>query len=158
VRIVVKGETTKLVLLPQLPEPPSPFFPGMYAPQMPGTRTIIGGDKPSGSPVEKTLRTFLLNEVVHQANVLLLSSDLSRVKVTRNGLEMQFNLEPPPPVSRPTPPGMPGAPRPMPGPPSPGMAARSTASAVSSTSANLWLRDGDIIEIPERDPNAPPVK
>jgi hypothetical protein len=38
------------------------------------------------------------------------------------------------------------------------MAARSTASAVSSTSANLWLRDGDIIEIPERDPNAPPVK
>ena len=41
---------------------------------------------------EKTLYTFLLDEVVHQANVLLLSSDLSRVKVTRHGVEMQYDL------------------------------------------------------------------
>lgn len=109
VQIVVKGQTTKLTLVP-----PIDLF----------RRSLAGSPGASIAkevPVEKTIQSFSLDEVVHQANVLLLSSDLTRVKVTRSGQEMQYNLAPPAP-------------------------------------GDLWLRDGDLIEIPERDPNTPAMK
>src|SRR5271157_4777537 len=80
-------------------------------PRRPGLQPNPGESNPAAGPPEKTLRTFWLKEVVQQANVLLLSSDLSRVKVTRNGVESQYDLAPPPP-----PPSR-GPARPMPGVP-----------------------------------------
>jgi hypothetical protein len=91
--------------------------------------------------------------VVHEANVLLLSSDLSRVKVTRHGAAMVFDLEAP--AARPGGGGggafgspvsilngrMPGG-----------------FSTLNEDTHAFWLRDGDIIEIPERDPKAPQIK
>ena len=139
VQIVVKGQTTKLTLVPPI---------DLLHRTLPG---LPGAGIAQEVPVEKTLDTFSLNEVVHQANVLLLSSDLTRVKVTRHGQEMQYNLVPPPPENNNPnrPPGVqiamppPGGVRTHPTPPD---------------SADLWLRDGDLIEIPERDPNAPAMK
>jgi hypothetical protein len=67
--------------------------------------------------------TYDLKSVIEQAHVLLLSSDLSRVKVTRQESEaggkpqvLEFNLESQPPP-------------------------------------NVTLEDGDVIEIPERPQN-----
>ena len=69
VQIIVKGQAATFTLAPRIAH--FSYF-GME----------------EGRAPEKTLYTFLLNEVVHQAQVLMLSSDLSRVKVTRHGLEM----------------------------------------------------------------------
>ena len=149
VQIIVKGQTTKLTLTPNIPEQGS-FNPG----NMLMMETVAPG-QPSAAPVQKYLSTFSLNDVVHQANVLLLSSDLSRVKVTRHGTDLFFNLEPPASAHEtavPGPGGMPGR-RPIPGRPG-SFRTYSTLPA----SADLWLRDGDLIAIPERDPNASAVK
>ena len=154
VQIVVKGQTTKLTLVPtiykpQLFKPMSAYSFGVAGELLPGGG--IAQEAPVEKPVEKTIETFSLNEVVHQANVLLLSSDLTRVKVTRNAQEMQYNLAPPPPENN-NPNRPPGMAIPM---PPPGIVRTHPAPP---DSADLWLRDGDIIEIPERDPNVPAVK
>jgi hypothetical protein len=104
---------------------------------------------PGANAGEKTLYTFLLREVVQQANVLLLSSDLSRVKVTRNGVDMQYDLDEL--EARAARRGGGGG-----GGGGGGRAGGLFGS--NNNSPDLWLRDGDIIEIPERDPNAPLVK
>jgi len=159
VQIIVKGQSTRLLLLPSLAPDPNAPRP-IPIPRLPGALPNPGEPTPAASPPEKTLRTFWLKEVVQQANVLLLSSDLSRVKVTRNGVESHYDLAPPPPARSPasTLPGVPVV------PPSYqwSMSARGqyiidTQSALAG-STDLWLRDGDVIEIPERDPNAPAAK
>ena len=104
VEIIVKGQTNTFTLVPHI----SQF-------------SYYGQLQRSSTAEKNTLYTFSLKDMVHQANVLLLSSDLTRVKVTRGGLDMQYNLE-------------------------------------ASASPDLRLRDGDIIEIPERDANAPAAK
>ena len=165
VQIVVKGQTTKLRLLPAIggrvmggimgiptlprpmgnPPPPSrtgslpPMPSGLGGP--PGIATHEATPEPP--PVEKTLYTFLLSEVVQQANVLLLSSDLSRVKVIRHGVEMSYDIERL--LDRSGPRGGGGG----------GRGGRFTSN---NNPSYLWLRDGDVIEIPERDPNAPAGK
>jgi hypothetical protein len=182
VQIIVKGQTTKLRLLPAIasrpmggimvltqgtlnlmPLPGGPSAPGSVvvtpppgvparSGQSPGA--ITNEATPEGFPVERTLYTFLLSQVVQQANVLLLSSDLSRVKVTRHGVEMSFDLERS--LDRN------GSRRGGGGGGGFGGGAggggRGGRFDSSDNSNNLWLRDGDVIEIPERDPNAPPVK
>jgi ankyrin repeat protein len=149
VQIIVKGQTTKLKLLPAIASqirpwtPPTPPVPGMPAHSGESPGVITNKATPETSPPEKTLYTFLLSEVVQQANVLLLSSDLSRVKVIRHGVEMSYNLDE--------------------------LAAGLSFGgggggggrgglASNNTTPDLWLRDGDIIEIPDRDPNAPAAK
>ncbi|MGA2541649.1 MAG: ankyrin repeat domain-containing protein [Verrucomicrobiota bacterium] len=148
VQIVVKGQTTKLTLLPAIAESSGRL--AMHS--GPGQTLTIGVSGPptaeaSGHPAERTLYTFSLNEVVHQANVLLLSSDLSRVKVTRHGAELLYSLEP-----------LAGG-RGGPGRRGGGGGGGGRGFGMASNDDNdLWLRDGDVIEIPERDPNAPLVK
>jgi hypothetical protein len=150
VQIIVKGQSTKVLLLPSIaPNPGS-----ITIRRLPGSQPIPGESTPAATPPEKTLRTFWLREVVQQANVLLLSSDLSRVKVTRNGVASQYDLAP--------------APSRGPGRPVPGMTTTSVSyqwslgqpglQSAPPFSPDLWLRDGDVIEIPERDPNAPAAK
>ena len=105
VEIIVKGQTTKVTLNQTFQVLPHASFGTASA--APATDTV-------------QLSSFWLHEVVHGANVLLASSDLTRVKVkrtdpaTRKIEESVFNLDK-------------GDPR--------------TA---------LWLRDGDMIEIPEK--------
>jgi ankyrin repeat protein len=121
VELVVDGQSTKLTLLPAIMQ--WYYFAGSmggWGRQGPFAlssvfTSILDGEKP--------LFSFDLNQVVHQANVLRISSDLSRVKVTRRGADihaqpvvMEFNLEAQPPP-------------------------------------NIQLQDGDVIEIPERAQN-----
>ena len=123
VQIVVKGQTTKVRLIP-----PIAVDGTVRRAQAEGGGTLLvvlqsmaNEGTTAGAPEVKTFYTFDLSAVVLKANVLLLSSDLRHVKVTRNATVMEFNLATPP-------------------------------------SPDLRLRDGDIIEIPERDPNAPAAK
>ncbi len=123
VEIVVKGEHTKVTLLP--------FDPSKFPSQMTGV--VMGGigvasvtfsqtDSVKPAPVT-TLYTFRLREALTRANVLLVSSDLSRVKVRRldaatgKTQEWSFNLADDKPYDDRT---------------------------------DLWLRDGDVIEVPEK--------
>lgn len=108
VEIVVKGEMTKVKLIPDL----SDARTGGHV-----KVNLFSRSRP-GYIVEKP--SFWLDNVVHSANVILASSDLTRVKVKRvergsgKMKEMVFNLEKMEPNS------------------------------------DLWLEDGDVIEIPER--------
>ena len=122
VKMVVKGQTTQFTLLPPIVQ----WYSYTAAGGPMGDPRFQGG--PSGIPLslagalngESVLYSYDLNQVVHDANVLLISSDLSRVKVTRRESEagghpqvMEFNLETQPPP-------------------------------------NVPLQDGDVVEIPER--------
>lgn len=116
-----------------------------------------------GSSASKVLNSFWLRDAVMGANVLRASSDLSRVKVTRldpatkKNKEMLFNLDSAAtdnftvfmPQPRRTPGlGLPAPPAPMRVLSQPGIAPWTSPSVNSGI--NLWLRDGDIIEIPEK--------
>jgi len=142
VKIVVKGQTARFILEPAIelgygPVPMPRAFPmpmPQFSPVAPGSPAVgvpTAQPRPplASSPQSSEqadaghiMYSFDLDEVVHQANVLLISSDLTRVKVTRHEAEaggqplvMEFNLETQPPP-------------------------------------DVWLVDGDIIEIPEREP------
>jgi ankyrin repeat protein len=123
VKVLVKGQPTQFALLPPIVQ----WISYTAAGGQMGDTWVQGGPGIISSSIAgilngaHVLETYDLNQVVHEANVLLISSDLSRVKVTRRESEagghhqvMEFNLEtqPPPAVS---------------------------------------LEDGDVIEIPERD-------
>jgi hypothetical protein len=69
---------------------------------------------------------FRLNEVVRNSGLLRSSSDTARVKVRRPAPEAGRPLELVFDLDK------------------------------TNPSTDLWLRGGDVIEIPERDPNAPP--
>ena len=128
VKVVVKGQTTTLALLPPIVR----WYSFAYNEGRSWSQQDAGGDLSASLTTalngEKVLYNYDLNQVVHDAKVLLISSDLSRVKVSRSAskagehpLVMEFNLETqPPPV--------------------------------------LQLLDGDVIEIPERDRGASGVK
>lgn len=122
VSITVKGQTNEVTIT---------VDPAVYASDHPGQTLPMGwhgftyfpgrfGEHSSGSAPRTELWSFWLSEVVHEANVILYSSDLTRVKVKRTSPqthkteEMVFNLE------------------------------------KSSPGNDLWLRDGDVIEIPEK--------
>jgi ankyrin repeat protein len=107
VEIIVKGQTTRLTLAPKVLSPGG----------MPPLRSNIQLPAPASTGM---LPSFRLKDVVNRANVLLASSDTTRVKVKRANPatgqtdEMIFNLE------------------------------------KTDPNTDLWLRDGDVIEIPEK--------
>ena len=111
VDIVVKGQVTKMTLLPRIP---------LYDKRPDHAHNTFHFPPASPSASEKQIRFFTLNDVVRNANVILASSDLTRVKVRRtdpasgNKTEMTFNLE------------------------------------KTDPETDLWLKDGDVIELPEK--------
>lgn len=113
VDIVVKGQTNQVTLTAD-----APFYVN-------GQVSWHGYG--AGSSPRTALATFWLSDVVHLANVILYSSDLTRVKVKRTSPqtqkteEMVFNLE-----------------------------GTAFIPGRSASGSGLWLRDGDVIEIPER--------
>lgn len=80
----------------------------------------LGSVRNSVDP-QSSLRTAELEVVIYRSNLLLSSSDVSRVKVTRTNPEtgeqftMEYNLE------------------------------------ETEYPDDLWLRDGDIIEVPDKE-------
>jgi ankyrin repeat protein len=139
VSIVVKQETNVVQLVQNWNLQPSPFAPSVSSFARQPNRPIPPVNSPSPRPAitrnpNKSLSTFRLKEVVYGANVLRASSDPTRVRVTRRaGDKMNtwvFDL------SR-----------------------FSTASEWNPNHSrtgllppweDLWVRDGDVIEIPEK--------
>ena len=117
VDIIVKGQSTKVTLIPSA----TPAIPGT-APSFQTRLQQIVATAPKGDATRNVpvLQNCWLSHVVRNANVLLSSSDLSRVQVKRVDLvtkqtrEFVFNLEQAEPRN------------------------------------DLWLRDGDVIEVPEK--------
>jgi ankyrin repeat protein len=126
--IMVKGQTNLVMLKPLMyrRNSPRPFGSGggefgrgeiTYGRQMVGPNGYAVID-PRDNPAEQP--SFWLYDVVHEANVILTSSDLSRVKITRKDAATRKTIE-------------------------------LTLDLQKSDPANaLWLRDGDVIEIPEK--------
>lgn len=100
VTIKVKGETTALNLAPELL-----------------ATTIYGGG--GARMIRLSRASFVLRSVLDNSKLIRVSSDLSRVKVTRRDpitkKEMEWTLD-----------------------------------CTSPNSQSLWLRDGDVIEVPEK--------
>jgi len=125
VQIIVKQETNTVRLVPELvqPGPPRASARG-FTPEEP---------KPGE---EKTVSTFLLKGVIYGAHVLRASSDIRRVRVrrldpsTKRTREWTLDLTP------------------LEGGASPGLPGQVRTGAASEP--DLWLRDGDVIEIPEK--------
>ena len=116
VKLIVKGESTKITLQPSLGMPLGLGVPpGASESVVPSVREGI------------VLPTFRLRNVVYGSHLLLSSSDVTRVKVKRKDpgtgklQEMQFNLE---------------------------NQINKLGNAAGEN--DLWLRDGDIIEVPEK--------
>ena len=124
VGITIKGQTRKVELMPIFQGPPRG---GGGLP-----KAVVGGPAPipvagataDTGPRPLTLSGFRLNEVLRQSGLLRVSSDLTRVRVTRTD----------PVTKQPTQwivdlsPGVPYDAR-----------------------TDLWLRDGDVIEVPEKE-------
>jgi ankyrin repeat protein len=160
VQIIVKGITNSVVLKPLV----SAFIQpnGQRVPRKVPQNSITQGEQG-----ERTLSVFRLKQVILEAKVLRTSSDLSNVRVrrldpmTKVPQESKFDLTRTEPYATA---GTPGgfaavmAPRPIPQPGSPpptyttygGQVVGDTASRVTPVEHDLWLRDGDIIEIPDK--------
>ena len=97
IQIVIKGQANSITLTPHI------------APQIPGTPLFISANIP-----------FWLKPALLRSKLVLVSSDLSRVKVTRHdpasGQERQWVVD----------------------------------CAEASPAPDLWLRDGDKVEVPEK--------
>jgi hypothetical protein len=117
VDVVVRGKTNHIGLLPSLafdnghsqnsPYANMPYMGLSLHSQTDWLPEALHGRKP-----DTIVRSFLLNDVARDANVLLNTSDLSRVQLTRGSVKMMFDL-----TSNPRP--------------------------------DIWLENGDLIEIPE---------
>ncbi len=133
VAITVKGETTNITIWPPLPHSFSTLVngdDGYYTPALRlAEQTGFSANKPG-----TIISSFRLDTILHISRVLRASSDTTRIKVKRlnpssNKIqEMIFNL------------------------------ADNYPNNSYWEGNDLWLRDGDIIEIPERDPNAPVIE
>ena len=134
VEIIVKGQSTKVKLSPDLSDArmggrvrADGFLStsgGVLSVDTPARRPTRLGAPGAATPPPaqagevppRVLTSFWLSQVVHGANVILASSDLTRVRVKRAGgaKAMVFNLE------------------------------------KTEPNGDLWLEDGDVIEIPEK--------
>ena len=125
VDIIVKGQSTKVILIPSagssmatVGSSPGIKPLGRYSPRL--QQVIERAPKGDATPNGPTLQNCWLSHVVRNVDVLLSSSDLSRVQVkrvdpaTKQTREFVFNLEQAEPRN------------------------------------DLWLRDGDVIEVPEK--------
>ncbi|MDB6121650.1 MAG: Ankyrin repeat-like protein [Pedosphaera sp.] len=154
VDIVVKGQTNSVILKPDLKNAAASFEAKLKEIT---TRASNGAAETNALPV---ISNFRLNQVVHMAGVILASSDLSRVKVKRMNPstnkpdEMVFNLESASgglsnlqyanQLSIPS--------RTLRQPAAPGFLSANVLTVNEQYNAqdDLWLRDGDVIEIPEK--------
>jgi hypothetical protein len=148
VQIVVKGATNTVVLKPRAVA---------YYEAGGASRRVVGlPSAPKAGEQDRTLSTFRLKDVIFSANVLRTSSDLSRVRVTRTEAltktrnEWTFDLTQTEPIQ---PSANVSGFQPMRPPIAasiPGGLPPSEASRVTPYEHDLWLRDGDLIEIPEK--------
>lgn len=123
VQLVVKGRTSDLTLNLFLEPGAGLIVPGQ-PPSSPQTseqqQRLARLGVPETTPLN-SVSTFRLKEVLYDSNLLLTSSDITRVKVTRNDSStkekkgMVLNLE------------------------------------QTDPKTDLWLRDGDVIEVPEKE-------
>ncbi len=129
IRLVVKGVTNEMRLTwtgnPMGAMPPSPGLPGM--PAIGGAFSGVAITAPTSTVRDETptLASFRLKEVVYKSGMLRASSDPTRVRVTRGDRVWTVNLQ---------------------------TISFSMESAQSKLPAalDLWLRDGDVIEVPEK--------
>ena len=131
IQIMVKGQPHTVTLAPEIKFPVRTMPPGEHI----LTLTSIASDAP-----------YWLSPVLLKSDLILSSSDLSQVKVTRHDSATGKTLEwiiacsdQPQPSSN----GITGQPR-----------FRTTrmpnTGTTRATAPDLWLRDGDIIEVPEK--------
>jgi hypothetical protein len=161
VEIVVEGQTNELLLEMSMEGLREAQMARRIQSQLTQSASkATSGVAPSTvtEPKITTVSGFRLNKVVRDAGVLLASSDLSRVKVsrldpvTKQVQEKVFDL------SQASQGGMPGGvpgvyyPSAMPlRQPVPGATSASVPLAEPhNLETDLWLRDGDVIEIPEK--------
>jgi ankyrin repeat protein len=119
VQVISQDHTNDLALVPSLAD--AAYAQGMNY-SLPETalnvRTNWLAEALKGRKADTVFRSFLLNKVARDANVLLNTWDLSRVRLTRGGSQWTFDLTKNPPP-------------------------------------DVWLENGDIIEIPELGEAAP---
>ena len=119
VEINVKGKTTKVNLYPS-----NKTYPSVL-------EAIISTNNGVTTEARKKVDSFWLEPVLRTANVLLASSDLTRVKIKRTDPATKkvsgiiFNCT------------------------------RPEGNISGQAAPDFWLQDGDVIEVPERNPNAP---
>jgi ankyrin repeat protein len=115
---VAQGQTNDIALLPLLGiATPTPFMPG-FIKLTPDLETNWQAEAFKGRKPDTIVRSFSLNNVVRDASLLLNTWDLSKVRLTRGGAKIAFDL-----TSNPPP--------------------------------DVWLEDGDVIEIPDLGEAAP---
>jgi ankyrin repeat protein len=119
VQVISQGHTNDLALVPSFADAAAAENMHLVLPQMfLDLRTDWCAEVLKGRKSDTVVRSFLLSAVVRDANVLLNTWDLSRVRLTRGGAKMTFDLTANPPP-------------------------------------DVWLEDGDVIEIPELGEGAP---
>jgi hypothetical protein len=145
VEIVVKGESRMVMLTPSFQVLNVVGYGGQEL-VVPDPVVVHPGPQPRTGAI--SLSVFRLNDVLRGSGLLRVSSDLSRVRVkrtdpiTRKPVEWIVNLSPESPGETPsTVPGIvPGSGRRM----------RPVSDSGSDSATDLWLRDGDVIEVPEK--------
>jgi hypothetical protein len=116
VQIVINGQATNVTLTPQI------FYVGET--KEPAIRAVMNPEldqaRRRGEPYIEANTPFWLRPVLHESKLVLTSSDLSRVKVTRRDAASGQKLE------------------------------RVVDCSPTSPAPDFWLRDGDKVEVPEK--------
>jgi ankyrin repeat protein len=119
VKIVSEGHTTDIDLVPLFSNKAFAESMNVTPPQaVPDLRTNLLPESLKAKKADTVVHSFLLNWVVRDANVLLNTWDLSRVRLKRGSAKMTFDL-------------------------------------TANPAPDVWLEDGDVIEIPELGEGAP---
>jgi ankyrin repeat protein len=119
VRLVWQGHTNELALVPPLADAVTTQRLNFQPPNAAlDENTNWLAEALKGGRADTIVRSFVLNDVVRDDNVLRNTWDLSRVRLTRGGANMTFDLTANPPP-------------------------------------DVWLEDGDVLEIPEFGESAP---
>jgi hypothetical protein len=119
VKIISQGHTNELALLPRFADAALAEQMHFQVPQAPLNNDINGlAEILKGRKADTVVRSFLLAQVMRDPKVLLNTWDLSRVRLTRGGAKMTFDL-------------------------------------TANPAPDVWLKDSDMIEIPELGEAAP---
>jgi ankyrin repeat protein len=118
VQLVAQGRTNVIALMPALSVINQTRYMPMGGTLTPDSETNWLTESLHGRKADTVVRSFDLNTVVRNSNVLLNTWDLSRVRLNRGGAKMTFNL-------------------------------------TSNQPPNVWLEDGDVIEISQLGEGAP---
>ncbi|HTA31057.1 MAG TPA: hypothetical protein VK731_11265, partial [Candidatus Cybelea sp.] len=119
VKIISQGHTNGIALFPSFADAGLAESMNYHLPNAPLNHTIEGlAEILNGRKVDTVVRSFLLAQLVRDANVLLNTWDLSRLHLSRGGAKMTFDL-------------------------------------TANPAPDVWLEEGDVIEIPELGEGAP---